>query len=69
MYSETANVGVEVKKNIGSQSGFNVHTSYERGPKTNRPICFGTSEVFSCGSMQCPRRRACEKLVSPWNFD
>ena len=69
MYSETAKVGVEVKGKIGAQSGFNVHTSLERGPETNRPKCFGTSEVFFCGYMECPRRKECEKLVSPWNFD
>ena len=56
MYSETAKVG-------------NVHASSERWLETNRPKCFGTSEVFFCGSMKCPRRKACEKLVSPWNFD
>ena len=69
MYFETAKVGVEVKMNIRSQPGFNVHTSCERGPETNRTKCFGTSEVFFCGYMKCPRRKACEKLVSPWNFD
>jgi hypothetical protein len=56
MYSETAKVG-------------NVLASSERGLETNWPKCFGTNEVFFCGPMKCLRREACEKLVSPWNFD
>jgi hypothetical protein len=69
MYSDTAKVGVEVKRKIGLRPGFNTHASGERGPETTRPKCFGTSAVFFCGYMKCPRREACEKLVSPWNFD
>jgi len=69
MYSETAKVGVEVNRSGGSQPGFSIHASSERGTETNMLKCFGTSEVFFCGYIKCPRRKACEELVSPWHFD
>jgi hypothetical protein len=69
MYSETAKVGGEVKRSAGSQLLLEVLAPCEKGPETNKPMCFGTSELFFCGSMECPHRKACEKLVSPWNFD
>ena len=69
MYSETARVGIEVNRVVRSQSLFSVRTHCEKWRETNRPKCFGTSDVFFCGHMNCPRREDCEKLVSPWNFD
>ena len=69
MYSETAKVGIEVNRSVGSQPLLSVTTPYDKVLETNMPMCFGTSEVFFCGSMECPRRKACENLVSPWNFD
>ena len=69
MYSETTKVGVEVKRKSGSLSSFNAHIPCEKGRETKRQKCFGTSNVFFCGYMKCPCRKACEKRVSPWNFD
>ena len=69
MYSETAKVGVEVDRRVESQMLLGVLAPSEKGPETRRLVCFGTSEVYSCGHMECPRRKDCEKLVSPWNFD
>ncbi len=69
MYSETANVGVEVNRSIGSLSLFNARTPCEKGRETSMPQCFGTSDVYFCGYMKCPRRKACEELVSPWNLE
>ena len=69
MYSETAKVGVEVDRRVESQMLLGVIAPSEKGPETKGPMCFGTSKVYSCGYMDCPCRKACEKLVSPWNFD
>ena len=69
MYSEAAKVGNEVNRSFGSKPLLSVLTTYDKGLETNMPKCFGTSGVFFCGSVKCPRRKACEKLVSPWNFD
>ena len=69
MYSETAKVGIEVGRRVESQMLLEVIASCEKGPETKMPMCFGTSELFFCGAMECPQRKACEKLVSPWNFD
>ena len=69
MYSETAKVGVEVNRSVGSQPLLSVIAPCEKGRETNRPKCFGSSEVYFCEYMECSYRQACEKLVSPWNFD
>jgi hypothetical protein len=69
MYPETSKIGVEVRRKSGSVPGFNMCTPCEQKREHNRPKCFGTSEVFFCEHTNCPRRKACEKLVSPWNFD
>jgi hypothetical protein len=69
MYTETTKVGVEAKRKIESLPSFNARIPCEKGRETKRRNCFGTSEVFFCGCMKCPRREACEKRVSPWNFD
>ncbi len=69
MYSETAKVGVEVNRNVESQLLFNARTPCRKWRETNMPKCFGTSDVYFCGYMECPRRKACEKLVSAWNIE
>lgn len=69
MYTETAKVGVETKEENDSLSDFNARIPCENIRNTNRAKCFGTSVVFFCECFRCPRRKACEKLVSPWNFD
>ena len=69
MYSETAKVGIEVNRSVESKMLLEVIAPCEKRPETKMPMCFGTSEMFFCGSMECPHRKACEKLVSPWNFD
>ena len=69
MYSESAKGGVEVGRSVGSQPLLIAYTPYDKGLETNMPKCFGTSEVFFCGHIKCPRRKASEELVSPWTFD
>jgi hypothetical protein len=69
MYSETSKISVDAKRKIGSLPDFNTLMPCKKGREPNRPKCFGTSDVFFCEHMKCPRRKACEKLVSPWNFD
>ena len=69
MYSETTKVGVEFKRKTGALPSFNTHIPCEKGRAAERQKCFGTSDVFFCGCTECPRRKACEKLVSPWHFD
>ena len=69
MYSETSKSGVEPKRNTGSQPDFNTRLPCEKRRESNRPKCFGTSEIFFCECMKCPRRKDCEMLVSPWGFD
>ena len=69
MYSETTKVGIELKRKTGSLPGFNARISCEKSLAAERKKCFGTSDVFFCEHMECPRRKDCEKLVSPWNFD
>ena len=54
MYSETAKVGVEVDRRVESQMLLGVLAPSEKGPETKRLMCFGTSEVYSCGHMECP---------------
>ena len=56
-------------RSVRSQPLFNARTPFEKGRETNRTKCFGTGEVYFCGYMNCPRRNACEKLVSPWNLE
>ena len=56
-------------RSIGSQLLFNARTPYRKWRETNRPKCFGTSDVYFCGQMECSRRKACEKLVSAWNLE
>jgi hypothetical protein len=69
MYSEAANVGVEVNRSVGSLSLLSARTSCKKERETSMPQCFGTSEVYFCGSMKCPRRKACQELVSPWDLE
>ena len=69
MYSETSKSGIEVNREIGSIPDFNTRMCCEIVPEIDMPKCFGTSGVFFCEHMKCHRRKACEKLVSPWNFD
>ena len=69
MYSETSKIGVDVNRKIEPQKDFSTCTPCKKRRQPNRPRCFGTSDVFFCEHMKCPRRKACEKLVSPWNFD
>jgi len=69
MYSEISKSGIDVKSKIGSLPDFNPRMPCEKVGETNRPKCFGSSDLFFCKHMECPSRKACEKLVSPWNFD
>ena len=69
MYSEIAKVGVKVNRGVGLQPLINARMPCEIGRETNREKCFGTSEVYFCGDMECPRREACERLVSAWNLE
>ena len=69
MHSATAKDDVGDKWNIESLVDFYVRMPCEKAREPNMPKCFGTSDLFFCGCMTCPRRKACEKLVSPWNFD
>jgi hypothetical protein len=69
MYSNAAKVGVEVNRSVGSQPLMNACAPCEKGRETNSPKCFGSSEVYFCGYMECPYRNACEKLVSAWSLE
>ena len=68
MYSRAAKVGVEVNRRVGSQPLLSAPGPCEKGRETNRPKCFGSSEVYFCEYMECPYRKACEKLVSAWSL-
>lgn len=69
MNSKTEKVGVEVNRHVESQLLLGVLAPCEKGQKTNRPECFGSSEVYFCKYKECPYRKACEKLVSAWNLE
>jgi hypothetical protein len=69
MYSRAAKVGIEVNGSVGSPPLFIARAPCEKGRKTNRPKCFGSSQVYFCEYMECPYRKACEKLVSAWNLE
>jgi hypothetical protein len=69
MYSELTKVGIDVKRKIESLPSLNARILCDKDREMKRQNCFGTSEVFFCGCMKCPRRKSCEKRVSPWNFD
>ena len=69
MYSRAAKVGIEVNGSVGSQPLLIARAPCEKGRKTNRPKCFGSSQVYFCGYLECPYRKACEKLVSAWSLE
>jgi hypothetical protein len=69
MHSNTAKVHVEVNRSVGSQPLLSANMSCKKGRETNSPKCFGSSDVYFCGYMECPRSKACEKLVSAWSLE
>lgn len=69
MYTETAKISVETTPENASLPDINARMPCENMRNNSCAKCFGTSVVFFCECFRCPRRKACEKLVSPWNFD
>lgn len=69
MYSRAAKVDAAVNRSAGSQPVLCAPAPCEKRRGTNRPKCFGSSEVYFCEYMECPYRKACEKLVSAWSLE